>query len=434
MKSFSFVLFIVFLNLERTSDLVFLKFVSFLSLSIYIFGNYLLKRKIKFFKIPKLMYIFILMILFGVARSSDPNSSILSEINKFLVFFLSIFAFVQALSISLFKGYSSQKVFIWVLFLPLLGLIFFNLLGFLLGLSSNATEGTDLGNAVILGKLGFNLKRVSFPFSTGFNTYSSIVGVLLLFSIFGFKFFRGYKYLMTFGFVLSSFTLLLIDTRSAFLYPFLVFFLFLIVFDKNRLPKFLWLIPLMLFYGPILLTWVLSIIGQISALSFLSRSSEDFVTANSRTIIWFMASLEFLEFKLIHLFGFGEQGHFSSGASQLWSDIFVQWGDSSLFITPHSNFYSILYDYGYLGLIFVLFLQFKVFNLMKFNFKGQPYVFAILIAFLLYWNLVGVVETFFGFYTPNALIIFSMVVIFAYFINKQLRINRKFKRNDFIVK
>jgi O-antigen ligase len=258
------------------------------------------------------------------------------------------------------------------------------------------------------------VSRVSFPFSVGFNTYGTIVGILLTLGLFGTIEFDKYRKAMLLGVVLSTWTLLLTDTRSALFYPYLIFFAHLLFTKRIKRPKLLWIIPGIAAVGPLVFLSVLTLISQIPEISFLSRSSEDLATANSRSLIWFNSSLEFLDFKLLHLIGYGEFGHYESGASKAWGSIFSQWGEAAKMIHPHSIVYSTLFDYGYIGLAVLLTLQFKLIRIIERSWETNRKMCVMSVAFLLYWNLVGITETFTGFYTPNILTLFVTISVLVF--------------------
>lgn len=358
------------------------------------------------------MSLFIGVIIVGIFRNNNPTGSLFFELNKLLIFVLIVLTANQTIQVSARRGSmpNSDKL-INLLFFPLLGLVGINLLGHVLGFQSASTEDLNLGEAVFLSRLGISLERVSFPFSTGFNTYSSIVGILLTMSLFGLSVLKKYRKWMILGVFMSVITLLLSDTRSALLYPFLLYFTYLLFFRDRQRPKVTWLVPFILIAGPLVMLSVLSIIATIPQLEFLARSNEDFATVNSRSIIWLFSSREFLNFKLIHIIGYGEYGHYASGASAFWNDIFGQWGKKSDLITPHSTFYSILFDYGYLGLAIIIFFETRLLRALRQDWDSQPEFSLLSLAILTYWNLVSITETCFGFYTPNILAILVILAL-----------------------
>jgi hypothetical protein len=429
MKQFAFVLFIVLLRLENYSPNIFFKVLPLVLLIPLVVQNFYTAKKIRDpFKLSLFLYLYILLLSIGVIRNNNPNMSALYDFFKLFSFYLIVIAFIQTVNKFLLqKNRNFFDLFFWTIFLPFFGLIVANILGYLLGLNPNKISEVSLGQALFLNQLGINIERVNFPFSPGYNSYSIIVGVLLMISLFGLIYIKKHKILMILGILFSTATILLIDTRSALLYPFVIFISLFFITKKTASPRLLWLIPLICVFGSTLMLLLLNFAAQIPALSFLARSSDDFETGNARSFIWLQSSLEFINFKSIHLIGYGEFGHYKSGASSHWAGLFSRWGDSADFATPHSSFYSILFDYGYIGLGVILLLQYKFLAIIKKNWKEYRELCTLMLAFILYYNLIGVTETAQGFYSPNMLtffIIFSIFVFMIEHLSKKKSLNK----------
>jgi O-antigen ligase len=156
--------------------------------------------------------------------------------------------------------------------------------------------------------------------------------------------------------------------------------------------------------------FLLPFLGQYDAFSFLSRSSGDLQTGNSRFLIWGISFAEFAQFKPIHLIGYGEYGHLGSGASKLWENIFSNWEDSGN-KTPHNTMLVIMFDTGYIGLFFYISLLYgfiaKMIKIWLWQ-KPQRYLY---LSYFLFMLLQGVTESTFGFYFFDYLFIFFMIFI-----------------------
>lgn len=416
-RAFSIILFIALLGLEQSSFPMLVKLMPIILLSLFAAYNFAKFKKKRAARFPLPILLFVAVIAGGVIRNNNPNTSVFYELNKFSIFFMVVLTAIQTVRYGEKGGpITKPSKLLSMLYFPLLGLVAINLLGYLMGFQSSNTEDINLGEAVFLSRLGIVLTRVSFPFATGFNTYSTIVGIILTISLFGISHFKIYRKWMIIGIALSTITLLLIDTRSALIYPYLLYFASKFFFRSTTKPKFTWLVPFIAVVGPIVMLTVLGAVSSIPQLAFLSRSSEDFTTANSRSVIWLFSSMEFLEFKAIHLIGYGEYGHYASGASSFWNDIFGQWGKKSDLITPHSTFYSILFDYGYVGLTVIIFFELRLIRIIQQIWYTQPELSIMALSILTYWNLVSITETCFGFYTPNILAVLMIlaVIIFSF--------------------
>lgn len=381
---------------------------------------------IPFTRFPKYLTALLVLIVIGALRNNFPATTLVFELNKILILLSGVaLLFIAAAHYDRKKqnAFPDHELLYWTLFIPLFNLVSINFIGFLMGFRSSVVDNLNLGEAVLLGKLGVHLDRVAFPFAVGFNTYASIVGFLLCISLIGLLHMKQKRLMMLFGIGVSTISLMLIDTRSALFYPYLLFigYAFFLRFVKR--PRLLWLATFISSIGPFLFIIVLNFAASMPFMDFLSRSSEDFDTANSRSLIWLISSLEFSDFKLIHLVGHGEYGHYESGASALWSDTFSRWGKKSDFITPHSVFYSILYDYGYIGLgIFYLF-QVMLLKKIQMLWHAGSNTARIIFICIVYWNLVSITETCFAFYTPNILTILSTFAVILVFLNRSQELN-----------
>lgn len=171
------------------------------------------------------------------------------------------------------------------------------------------------------------------------------------------------------------------------------------------------MIPLIFIIGPFVILSILTYFTNY--LDFLVRNSEDLQTGNARTLIWGFSLLEFSDFKPIHLFGYGEYGHYASGASQHWAYIFGSNLENSELTTPHSIFYSVLFDYGYLGLILLIIYLYSIMKRFKLIEHRNRRMALLGLLFIIYWQLQGITESFYGFYSyPN---LFIIMIIFAFF-------------------
>ena len=127
----------------------------------------------------------------------------------------------------------------------------------------------------------------------------------------------------------------------------------------------------------------------------------------------------------MHIFGYGDFGHYITGASKLWAHIFGSWDEErALLTTPHSTFYSILYDYGYFGLFVYILFQLKLVNEINKIWFYNKKMGVIFINFLLYWNLVGITETVHGFYIPIVFYFFTLISLII--IKSKMFQNEKF--------
>jgi O-antigen ligase len=141
--------------------------------------------------------------------------------------------------------------------------------------------------------------------------------------------------------------------------------------------------------------------------------------------IWAIAITEFLTFKPIQIIGYGLFGHYGSGASHLWSYFFVAYSNPEA-VHPHNTFLSVLFDYGYLGAVFFLLSLFVIVNKVKSIWKEHKDIAIFFLAFFMYFVLISITESFFGFYYLDAI-----YIIFFFFL---LPFNFNENNNDIYIK
>ncbi|MCF8275174.1 MAG: hypothetical protein K9J17_00450 [Flavobacteriales bacterium] len=383
-------------------------------------------RNIKY-STPGILLLTMAMLVIGVIRDNSPDKSWLFNTFEVLVYISLAVGFVQTAKRHLYNPSPANchRFLVWSIYIPIFLLLVINLLGFAVGLKSESAEGMDIGKAVMLSSIGIDIDRASFPFAPSFNTYGAIVGLLLLISLFMLEYFNRYRILMLMGIGVSITTLFVLDTRSAMLYPFLIYGGFKFWGKRGEWFGGSKLVPVIMLLGAPTLLLILTILTQIPEASFIARTSSDLQSANSRSIIWFISMKEFLDFKLVHLFGYGQFGHYASGASFEWSGWFSEWGDNAALVTPHNTFFSVLFDFGYFGLVVLVTLQYRLIHWLKVASGSYYGLSTLILAVLVYWNLIGVTETFFGFYSAHKIRILTLLFFLAHF----LSINAKRKNS-----
>jgi hypothetical protein len=420
MYKFAFVLLVYLLELSRYSNSIVIKLLPILLFSA-LFAENILKHKIKIklFENNSIYFFFIIIIIAAVLRNNNPDQSNTYNYFRLLNFLLFFLVFVQTMRIYLKKNVDYLLFFLKTIYLPFLALIILNLIGYFLNIKIEATSGRDGAEeiCVLLGKIGVNMSRVDFPFSPGFNSYGSLVGVFFTFSLLGYFIINKFKKIFLISIILSSLTILMIDTRTAFFLPILILILLKFIYKFNK-PKLLWLIPLVTVLGNLIIVSFLAILSSFEQFSFLERNTGDLASGNARTIIWFFSALEFSDFKLIHLIGYGEFGQFGSGASLGWANLFLNYENPEL-TSPHSLLFLILFDYGYLGLFLLIVIQYSVIKTIKKLWSYNRQLAILFLAFLIYWNFMGMTESFFGLYTTKIMIIFCAITYFALSLNNK---------------
>jgi O-antigen ligase len=403
------ILVLIFLSISRLSDITFIKLIPLSILALYVFYGFHVVN-IKQIKINRLIVVLFLIILVSLIRTNNPESKFLFKAYEIIEFFLLMLSLVlyNTWAFKIKKLTISQVLFSLTI-LPFSIYCFLNLFAWSLGISFNVYHELFLGKAILLSNFGINIERVQFPFVSGINSFASVVGSVLVLSLSFYFNTKKNKVFVMLSLITFTIILFLLDSRTSLVYPFLSLF-FIWFFRFYKLKKPLMVFPILPFILPVLLLLFLQIFQNSSFINSVSRNNEDVSSANGRLVIWGTSLIELMNFKSIHLIGYGQYGHFASGASKIWSVLFSKWRNSEL-IHPHNTVLMIFFDYGYIGLVFfVVFL----YNIMKkiYTFWEVDKFFAnVFLSFMIYFLLIGISESYFGMYYLNAMYIFLAVIM-----------------------
>jgi O-antigen ligase len=352
-------------------------------------------------------YLLILILIIGLARSNYPNISIASKIYNIIL--LLLFSYNTNAIILKNKEKKFYRLLSLILLLPFTFYFLINLISWLIGFNIEVgTEVTGAGEAFLLSKFGIYMRRVEFPFSGGINSFAALAGVFFSFTTF--LLIKKQNFIFNlFLWTLCFLILLLSDSRGALFFPFIAVLLFF-TFQKIHFLYLIRYFPLLTVIGPIIIFITLQVLADFNFFESLSRNDSDLLTGNSRLIIWLIALQEFINFKLIHLVGYGQLGHYGSGASLEWGELFENYSsmDSSL-THPHNSLFAILFDYGYIGLIIYLLIMIKMTSLYSFNNNNEVFV-PLIIIFVFYSTIIGMTESFFSSYSTNVHYCFISII------------------------
>lgn len=416
-------LILLFISFDLISTSIILRILP-ISFFLIVLGDEILNtgKILKFYdKRYRFLLAFMLIVALGVLSSTRQGVTFLYKSFKAITFVFFLITFLTFIQNRLDKD--MVKLFFKLVYLPLLVYISVNLSLFFVGIENN--EEPIIGTAVMLSYLGISHARVEFPLSIGVNAYGSLLGAALTLSLLGYFVINKYKKYFLVGIVVSFISLLYTDSRGPMFYSILILLVVKFYNYKKHPPKFLWLIPLLTFFGPILLLAALEIVSSFSIADSISRTSGDLATGNSRSVIWGIALSEFFKFDLdYHLFGYGEFGHYSAGLSQIWGPIvFGVNNKAAKFMHPHNSLLSIALDYGYLGVLVFTVIQYKIVSFVRSNWYMHREISIFILGNILYYNLVGIGETMIAFYYQNVLYLFFMVNAFV-FVMKDKVINK----------
>jgi O-antigen ligase len=422
MSKLIFGILLLFVNIYGLDDSYVMKLLPIFTFLFIIFEEFVL-RKTKFILFSKELF-FVLVIIIIVSRGtlSSQRTDISFQFNLFKV--LSFFLFIAAFTLTIkkyLKTNSFLKTFLHSVYIPITIFLALNLLLFFLGLKR---QGYEIGNSILLSYLGVTISRVEFFLSVGINAYGVLVGVLFNMSLIGLWIVKKHKKIFTIGLITSFISLLLTDSRGPFLYSVIIFLIIKFIYFKSSKPKLLWLIPIIGLFGPLLMLFTLELLSQTSFGASLSRSPDDLATGNSRAVIWALAISDFFVYKPQHIFGYGDFGHYTAGLSEDWAFVFGD-KEGAEFMHPHNTFISIALDYGYFGLLMITLFQFKILGIIKKIWSKHKNIAAILLGFVIYFNLVGIGETIFGFYYKNVIYVFFMINIFPFIIKSNFNLKKK---------
>jgi hypothetical protein len=403
--------FLLLLNLGENSDFLLLRILPILFFVFLIFEETFRNNKLNLFsgsfRLFFLLITIVVVSLMSTQRTDISIESILFQILTFVTFILSFLLVSYRES----KRNSLLSVFMKACYIPLLLYLVVNLYLFFINIHM---KDVNIGTSVMLSYFGLTMDRVWFILAKGINGYGVVAGALFNISLVGFFMVKKFRKTFFLGLIVSFITLLLTDSRGPVIYSLLIFILLNFFIKNVKKPRFLWLIPLIGFIGPILMLFLLELISDSQFSESLSRSSGDLSSGNSRLGIWIIALSDFIVFKPeFHVFGYGEFGHHTAGLSQLYGVIFGEGNKAFEYMHPHNTFLSIVLDLGYFGLLIYLLLQFSIIRVVK-RYWNDNKLSIILLGNLLYFNFIGIGETLFGFYYKDIMYVYFMVNTFAF--------------------
>jgi hypothetical protein len=199
----------------------------------------------------------------------------------------------------------------------------------------------DLGNNILLEKIGYTVPRVSFWLNGGIDKISSL---LIIGFVAGFIWIK--QSLAKAVVLIFSLTIVFIDSRS--IYLFLIMFLF---FTKRYGKKKLMIYKGLSFIPLILPTLIYTVYPLFKQIAFFKERG-----GLLRVEIWKSTLAYYLNSSYINqLFGYGHKGYEYSGLSEHLREVLPM----SVSLTPHNMVLIYLIDIGLIGclLIFVCFYK-----------------------------------------------------------------------------
>lgn len=359
----------------------------------------------------KLFFVLITITIVGQIRSNFPDQGILNQYLKIisagsiLLFFY--FGFGRLISNGIYAKDNARKI---VFFLVLSLALYLAVSMFLYLIGIRAKGALDLGSNILMSFIGLDTGRVFFPLSEGVVNHGSIAGTVAVMAgvllVLCNK--PMWKLALFFSLILGLITIILVDSRTTVFNVFLTLVLIFLFSNRNAtsyLKLLVWLTPCL----PFLFVFVLNILADIPFFEQFARGSHDFETGNSRVFIWGISILEFIQFKMIHLFGWGEVGQFGSGISLQWAPIFKDKFEFPELTTPHNLILQILFNSGYLGVFVFLLTLWVGISQSIVIYKSQMKEGLCLLAFYVYFILTGITDSLFVFYSQ---VYFLYILVF----------------------
>lgn len=361
-----------------------------------------------FLKKNKLYTLLFLIFLIGLLRIGRTDVSPLYIIILFLNFSLFIAITYKVIAINQDNNVETEKIMLRLLVYPFIIFVLLNLLMFYFNIQLEKFDDVNIGSAVILSQLGIYSYRVKFPLADGINSFATIISLLFFIATSLFIYTKSKSVWLIIGIISFIIVLLYTDSRSSFFYPFIVLMIVTIIKLRNKLVNLSYLLPFIYLLSPFIMIFLVQLISELGIADDYSRSATEGQTGNGRFVIWGFSFLEFVNFKFQHLIGYGVFGHFTSGASINWSILFHTYANPDV-IHPHNTMISILFDFGYLGVIVYFLFLFQIINKLVQIYKQNQTISLTLIGFVFLFVLLGLTETVFCIYYSSIMYIFIFI-------------------------
>lgn len=357
----------------------------------------------------RFVYIYLIIILISYFRAYEFS---VFKILSYLSFTLFIIYYLSEVLSEYYRSETSPiDTFRAYIISPFTFYIALNFVCWILNLKidNKSNNEVEIGPAVVLSSFGYAIERVNFLFSKGINGYAVMLGAISSYFTLDMILNKKWSAQNIILYTTLIISILLTDARSAIAFPIMILIVCYSIMFLNL--KFVIRIGAYLFIGiPIIAVIFIPLLAEIEFFNQFARSDSDLFTLNGRLFIWFFAVDEFINFKLIHLVGYGFEGHVSSGASQNWSFLFASFSNPEA-VHPHNSLLSITFDLGYTGILLVLIILNQVSSKLTTFYTKNKKEALTFFSLLLYIILISVTESFLTDLYMNGL-----VLILSYFL------------------
>jgi hypothetical protein len=383
----------VIISICNMFQLLFLIFVLVCSSSYNLF----LHNNIIFNRDFKLLSLFILLILFAIIRSAELDTVTLFSI-VFDIFIL-VLLYLYAIKVILLDKSSIQYIF-YGIFAFLLA----NILLFAIGIHNPLSDKTISDEASLLHFIGIEMDRRLYPLypGAGWVGIGTLAGLLFSYNLAYLPISKN-KYLLLLSSLVPLWIMISSDSRGALLASLLTVSLFYLT-HKFKIKSIRYL-PFAIPLFPFLLLYISYLAFEYGIAADIARSGQDISTG--RSIIWAIASNELLDFKSVHLIGYGLYGHAISGISYDYMNLFSSWSsENPELFSLHNIAFQLVFDIGYIGLLLYIYLTYRLFCIAL---DSKDYRINMLAAVLIYIEFAGITDTVPLLYGRSGFIVFLLV-------------------------
>lgn len=346
----------------------------------------------------KPLILFMLLILIGLVRSIQLD--IISPSNVLFDTTFLVLIFFYCLKLSTYGSDIVDNLFFGIFLYLLLNIILLAV-----GFENPVSVKAITEDASILKYFGIEVERVLFPLYPGEGRVGIgvLAGVLLTYYLAKLITCKD-KLNPLFLSIVPVWILFATDSRGALVSSLLSFGVYYVA-HKYKL-KFLRFAAIAIPFLPLFLMFISLLAFQSGLNAEIAREGSADISSG-RAIIWSIALLELLDFRLIHLVGFGSYGQAISGVSGDYMNIFSSWrSENPELFSLHNVAIQTVYDIGYIGLIVFVYLCYRLLTITIYS--VDPKI-NILFSILIFIILAGITDTAPLLYSTGIFLIFIIV-------------------------
>jgi len=341
---------------------------------------------------------FILLILVGLFRSIQ-----LDVISPFNVIFDATFIVLIFFYCSKLSTYGSD--ILDNLFFGIFLYLLLNIILFAVGFENPVSSKAITEEASLLKYFGVKVERVLYPLYPGEGRVG--IGVLagVLLTYYSAKSIKcKYKFNLLFLSIVPLWIILATDSRGALVSSLLSSGVYYVA-HKYKLT-FIRFASIAMPFLPLLLMFISLQAFQSGLNAEIAREGSADISSG-RIIIWSIALMELIDFRPIHIIGFGSYGQAISGVSYDYMNMFSSWvSENPELFSLHNLAVQMVFDIGYIGLIVFIFLYYRLLTITIYSVDPKINILSSILIFII---LAGVTDTAPLFYGNGIFIIFVFI-------------------------